>query len=508
MKIAFAGWISVLGWSVLLASPLLPTARSASPAILANRQPVSQCVVHGQSGAMSVAVQGTGPYQYQWQLNGADLPGQTNVSVSWRPVRPEHGGDYRVRVSNAEGAITSRVARLHVLPPPTNLVAGVFTNSVSQRLPYRIWVPTNHLGEGPLPLVMFLHGAGEVGTDNLRQLTAQPHALSFVSYQNQEQHPCFFLAPQCPSGRFWSDTVMIPWLGSFLQDLLPRYPIDTNRVYVTGLSMGGYGSWALLATWPDQYAAAAPICGGGVPASASLMSHVPIWNFHSADDSTVPVANSRQMIEALRKAGGTPIYTEYASSGHGSWVPAYSTPGLVDWMMAQRRGTPLPGGLQITVDPPYTNSLLRAQVGYFDLSGQAAAFGEDVTNMVWTNLVLRAGGRVAATNQWELTNITLAEQMTNLVLITAKTASWSPQFGGTTTLSKTLLVRGLSPLELAISSEGGRRQLAWRGGEAPYLAQMRTDLASGPWLDLATNAVSPLDITSENTAAYYRVISR
>lgn len=507
MKTSLANRVAVLGLNVSIGCLLAASVYSAPPIIPANRQPISQCIINGQNGSLSVGAQGTAPFIYQWQFHGADLPGQTNATLPLRPARPEEGGDYRVVVSNAEGVITSRVARLHVLPPPSSLVAKIFTNSASQRLPYRLWVPTNHLDQAPLPLVIFLHGAGEVGNDNLRQLSVQPYALSVVSYQNQEQHPCFFVAPQCPSGRFWSDNVMVPGLGSLQEELIKQYPIDTNRIYVTGLSMGGYGTWALLLTWPDLYAAAAPICGGGVPNSAAVFKHVPIWNFHSANDGTVPVSNSRQMIDALRRAGGTPLYTEYASAGHGSWVPAYSTPALTEWMMSQRRGNPTAWGPHIDIDSPYTNALLRAQVGHFNLSGNASAFGEEVTNIVWTNLVLRAGGKADATNLWELPDISLGEQVTNLVLITAKTASWSPQYGGATTLSKTLQVRGLPPLELSLIPNGNYHQLFWKGGEPPYLVQMTTDLTSGQWSGFETNAISPLNVPSVNSSAFYRVIT-
>ena len=477
-----------------------------APRIAANRHPQSQCIINGQSASLSVTAQGTGPFSYQWRFNGADLPDKTNSSLSIRPLRPEHGGDYQVAVANADGAITSRVARLHVLPTPSSLVARVYSNSPSQRLPYRLWVPTNHLNQGPLPLVIFLHGAGERGSDNLLQLTGQPHALSFVSYQNQETYPCFFAAPQCPNNGSWNDPVTMGNVGGMISNLLAQYSIDTNRLYLTGLSLGGYGTWALIYMAPSVFAAGAPICGGASTDWVPAIQNTPLWVFHSSDDGTVPVQNSRTMVEALRQQGSHPIYTEYASAGHFSWVPAYSTQNLIDWMMAQRLGQRPSVDPQLTLPPAYCDRIARAPAGYFNLQGQVAAFGETITNIVWTNLLLRAGGPAVGNNAWSVPNVPLVEHQTNVVIVTARTTSWAPQYAGTTTITRTVLVRGLPPLQITLQKEANQLRLAWTGGEPPYLVQTRQDAVTSEWLDAQTNALSPWALTDENQAAFYRVL--
>jgi len=116
-----------------------------------------------------------------------------------------------------------------------------------------------------------------------------------------------------------------------------EFSIDSKRLYITGLSMGGYGTWDALSRWPEKFAAAVPICGGGDPAYARRMKDVPIWAFHGDEDKAVKVQRSREMIEALKAAGATPKYTEYAGVGHDSWTRTYSDPALFKWLFAQSR---------------------------------------------------------------------------------------------------------------------------------------------------------------------------
>jgi predicted esterase len=395
---------------------------------------------------------------------------------------------------------------VHVLPTPTSLLARVFTNSAQQRLPYRLWVPTNRLSDGPLPLVLFLHGAGERGSDNLLQLSGQPHALSFVSYQNQETHPCFFVAPQCPANSDWSQAGTLLSVGGMVSNLTAQYAIDLHRLYVTGLSMGGFGTWMLLWQAPGVFAAGAPVCGGGSLDGVPFIKTTPVWNFHSADDPTVPVQYSRSLIEGLRNQGGDPIYTEYASAGHGAWIPAYSTQKLIDWMMGQRLGEPRFGEPRMSFPAGFDNRVARAAVGHFTLQGQVAAFGETITNIVWTNLVLRAGGKALGTNQWCIPDVPLREQETNIIVVTARTASWAPQYGGSTTITKTAFVRGVPPLLLTLEKTASQVRLTWTGGESPYQVQSSADPGLNVWSDMGANATSPLDLNMDDRIRFYRVI--
>jgi predicted peptidase len=202
------------------------------------------------------------------------------------------------------------------------------------------------------PLVIFLHGAGERGDDNLAQLKYLPEWMAADDWQ--AKYPCFLIAPQCPSDRWWAplrgarseasrekqrllDTQLDGVLG-VIDAAEAEFPIDTNRLYLTGLSMGGFGSWALAARVPTRFAAVVPICGGGDPVWADKLRDIPIWAAHGGADRVVPPEKSREMIEAVRAAGGQPQYTELVGVGHDSWTPTYRDPkGPLPWMFEQAR---------------------------------------------------------------------------------------------------------------------------------------------------------------------------
>jgi predicted peptidase len=228
--------------------------------------------------------------------------------------------------------------------------AGSYSDPSGNTLPYRLYVPQNYDSSKTYPLVMFLHGAGERGTDNRLQLTGQTAPLVFVQPQNQAVCPMFMLAPQAPTTDQWVDvpfdqgsysTTAVPQsrsLGtaiSLLDSLKTQYSLDSNRLYLTGLSMGGYGTWDAMLRHPDLFAAGIPIAGGGDPSRAADIVNRGIWAFHGSEDTVVPVSGSRDMIAGLRAAGGNPLYTEYPGVGHFSWDLAYSTPGLSDWLCSQ-----------------------------------------------------------------------------------------------------------------------------------------------------------------------------
>lgn len=199
------------------------------------------------------------------------------------------------------------------------------------------------------PLIIFLHGAGERGDDNLKQLIwGAKDLLKTVSTKGKE---AFMLFPQCPSDMRW---VQVDWaddsthtrpktiskpLGavwSLVQKMKIEYPIDPNRIYVVGLSMGGYGTWDLLQRFPNEIAAAVPICGWGDPQTGSKLKNVPIWAFHGAKDTVVPVSRTLNIVQAIQGAGGSKIrYTEYPYVGHNSWSPTFATNELWDWLFAQ-----------------------------------------------------------------------------------------------------------------------------------------------------------------------------
>ena len=220
-------------------------------------------------------------------------------------------------------------------------------------LPFRIYRPA-HLEAGKkYPLVMFFHGAGERGLDNRLQLFRFGTVTNFW-----EKYPCFVIAPQCPprtgdhdGQSTWVQTgfgdpshVMkkqptwpMALAMNLLDETLAENQIDTGRVYVTGLSMGGFATWEILQRKPGTFAAAMPVCGGGDPAFARESSKIPIWIFHGSADDIVQPKRSRDMAAALIAAGGHPIYTEYIGAGHDVWGQTYSDMKVWDWLFTHAK---------------------------------------------------------------------------------------------------------------------------------------------------------------------------
>ena len=198
---------------------------------------------------------------------------------------------------------------------------------------------------------MFLHGAGERGHDNAKQLFYFPEQMAQPRWR--QSFPCYVLAPQCASGKRWvevdwsqKDTHTAPETPddqmkvtiSLIEKTMAEEHIDPKRVYLTGLSMGGYGSWDLACRHPELFAAVAPICGGADNRKVAAMKSLPVWVAHGDADRAVPVGRSRNAVAALKEAGGAPVYVEYPGVGHNSWTPSYSDyDGLVPWLFRQRK---------------------------------------------------------------------------------------------------------------------------------------------------------------------------
>jgi predicted peptidase len=227
--------------------------------------------------------------------------------------------------------------------------ARVFRSEDGKTLPYRLLKPKDYDSKKKYPLVLFLHGAGERGDNNSAQMRNM--VAAFWSQENREKYPCFVLIPQCPLNEKW---VEVDWAADshkqpeqispslamtlqVLEKLQKEFSIDPHRLYVMGISMGGYGTWDLITRKPELFAAAVPVCGGGDEATASQITKLPIWVFHGGIDTVVKTIRSRNMVEAIRKAGGTPRYTEIPSCSHNSWDPAMATPELLPWLFAQKR---------------------------------------------------------------------------------------------------------------------------------------------------------------------------
>jgi predicted peptidase len=217
-------------------------------------------------------------------------------------------------------------------------------------MPYLLMKPLGYDSTKSYPLILFLHGSGERGQDNKRTLTHIESLLTADS--NRTAFPAFVLVPQCDTGHRW---VEVDWKAvshtqpaepskymqltiSLLDKIESSFPIDPKRIYVTGLSMGAFGSWDIIARLPNKFAAAAPVCGGGDTETATLIKQIPIWIFHGSTDKVVKASRSSDMYEALKKVGGNVKYAEYKDVGHDSWKPAYREPDFLKWMFGQRKG--------------------------------------------------------------------------------------------------------------------------------------------------------------------------
>lgn len=201
------------------------------------------------------------------------------------------------------------------------------------------------------PVILFLHGAGERGTDNELQLKFLPTWLA--EPELRRDRPCYVVAPQCREQHAWSvldwetkqaaalpesPTTDLAAAIAAIEAVLATEPgVDPDRVLLTGLSMGGYGSWDLAARMPERFAAVVPICGGGDAATAPRLVGLPIWCFHGESDPVIPADHSQAMITAIKAVGGTPIFSVLPGVGHDSWTPAYRNPAVLDWLFAQRR---------------------------------------------------------------------------------------------------------------------------------------------------------------------------
>lgn len=201
-----------------------------------------------------------------------------------------------------------------------------------QKIDYLKFLPKDYSSKGKKwPLMIFLHGRGESG-DELQNVKkwGPPRIV-----ETKSDFPFVLISPQCPDGRKGHNTKHIKKL---IDDTIKNHNIDTERIYLTGLSMGGFGSWKLAAEYPDFFAAVAPVCGGGKPETAEKLKAIPIWAFHGDKDSVVPLSRTTDMTDAIKKAGGKKIkVTIYENVGHDSWRKAYADKELYKWLLANKR---------------------------------------------------------------------------------------------------------------------------------------------------------------------------
>jgi predicted peptidase len=281
----------------------------------------------------------------------------------------EIAGSAREHLHGARALVTKLAAMLvaaalsgcrsePALPPgaqelAARMLAGKLSRpGLAYDLPYRLFVPAGYSDARRYPLIVFLHGSGSNGSDNLRQLTP---SVGVIIGRVQSIEPAFVFVPQAPEGDKWVSRSVGPTFHNYRQEDRPQspaaqlvlagidelqatYAIDPDRIYLTGASAGGAGTWDLISrNGTGRFAAAVPVTGANDPSRAAVIARLPIWAFHGAEDAVSPVENTREMVRNLRALGSPVKYTEYPGVGHDSWTRAYAEPELFTWLFAQTR---------------------------------------------------------------------------------------------------------------------------------------------------------------------------
>jgi predicted peptidase len=273
-------------------------------------------------------------------------------------------------------------------------------------LPYRLFIPRNYSGARRYPIILTFHGVGECGTDNSAQLN-NGIVTPWLQDSVQQREPCFVVSPQCPSGAKWAnfswsnDTYRIDFIPlstamsavvSMLDSLKREFSLDTTRFYVTGLSMGGCGTWDIIGRFPAMFAAAIPLCGVGDSSRAPNFASMAVWAFHGATDGVVPVGGSRNPVAAMERrgvsvvrytstlSGASPnmpwqslhdsvyggsmhLYTEYSDGTHLIWDATYANPLLPAWLLSKRRSLPVRASASGDERGPFPGLSTRAMAG-------------------------------------------------------------------------------------------------------------------------------------------------
>ncbi|HZL36577.1 MAG TPA: prolyl oligopeptidase family serine peptidase [Tepidisphaeraceae bacterium] len=220
--------------------------------------------------------------------------------------------------------------------PRTGQHAQTFDQEIRVKLDYLLYLPADYNKEADkkFPLILFLHGSGERGSDVNKVKVHGPPKMVEAHPDAEPAKDFIVVSPQCPTDGWWKADE----LNALLDDVMARYHVDGDRVYLTGLSMGGFGTWDMASKFPKRFAAIAPMCGGGNAGMVRHIKNLPIWVFHGAADHVVPVQRSDEMVEALKKAGADVKYTRYPGVDHDCWTRSYANPELYSWFLSHKRG--------------------------------------------------------------------------------------------------------------------------------------------------------------------------
>jgi predicted esterase len=494
--------LTVLTATVSLAA--LATAIGQQPGITPTASLQHQAAHIGTTASFTVTATGTAPLSYQWWRDGTALPDQTNRTITFNTVQPGDEGDYTVEVRNAAGTVSSEPARLWVVPSPSAYIRDDFTTG-SFRYPFYYFLPANYNPQRMYPLVCFFHGYYGDETSFINFYGNYAANKEFASYRQQERDPAIVVWPTLRAGQ------STPWPVAYvrqttnlLDNLISRFSVDTNRIYLVGISDGVAPAWDLSGLRPGFFAGAMLLVGGAGSTPASTIKDVPIWAFCARDDysSLWPV---QSLVRSLRLAGGNPLYTEFLTGGHvDGCLMGMSTPAAVEWLLAQRRGAASTNEPLLTVSSPTLQPVVFTGATNLSLAGSASALGRSVTQVAWTNFANNARGLASGTSAWAVTGIPLSTNKTNVVVVTATTTSWAPAYGGSTSFNDTLIVIQ-SPIRVTLALRGTNALLDWTGGGPPYRVQWTTNLVAGDWVDFP-ESTPPLTLPSDTAAGFYRIV--
>ena len=364
-------------------------------------------------------------------------------------------------------------------------------------LPFRYFVPPDYDGASAYPVILFLHGSGERGSDNEAQLNNNANgAMRLLDDDNLALQPVFMIAPQCPTDGWWSGGTLTSAIH-LVDQLSTTYNIDPDRVYVTGLSMGGMGTWSAVTSEPARFAAAVPMSGNGDTNPAGNVAGIPMWFFHAANDGTVGVEGSDNLVAALRNAGASTIYTRYDSGGHGIWSVAYTHPLLFPWIVSQQRGAPSTITAPILrIESPTSDPGYATEDATIDLAGTANHDAYAIDSVAWS-LVGGGNGTADGTSAWSIAGLPLNEG-TNLIQVTATGPSLHDDYGGHTTFNDTLRVNRMGP-----PPPPGTIVAAINAGGAAYTAEDGTDYAADTAFEGGSTQVSSVDLANTSDDALF-----
>lgn len=206
---------------------------------------------------------------------------------------------------------------------------GTLNTEIKLQMEYLLYLPKDYDRQESWPLMLFLHGGGERGDDVQKVSMHGPPKL----VGEGKEFPFIILSPLCRKDRFWEPIE----LSALLDEITRTHKVDQDRIWITGLSSGGFGTWQLEAYSPDRFAALVPICGGGETYWTKSIKHIPVWAFHGAKDPGIPVRRSQEMVDAINEHGGKAQVTIYPEAGHNAWTETYNNPAVYEWLMQQKR---------------------------------------------------------------------------------------------------------------------------------------------------------------------------